>query len=254
MDACSARVGPVRALYKASTEVYAIDATVLSSSLLKHSLFFLFLSQLLGCWIACSIHLVVRFATPHEACESTLPRLVLLFHSAFSHLSPACESFGTPLMMHATPIQASPRKEGRRILGEKDTNACFSPVHQNKQSVSVGTPSKRALFIPPSPKKLLPSPIFAGQKRTRDQVEETDPNNGPLPVPQDIEESSQPTVKQDAQEVTSKSTICTPPKDNSRQSRMHVANRTSQIVNQRRRRAGSRRYTLTESRTRPTAT
>jgi hypothetical protein len=30
----------------------------------------------------------------------------------------------------------------------------------------------------PSPKKLLPSPIFAGQKRTRDQVDETEENIG----------------------------------------------------------------------------
>ncbi|KAJ5239963.1 hypothetical protein N7468_004582 [Penicillium chermesinum] len=81
--------------------------------------------------------------------------------------------------MQTTSIQTSPMKDGRRILGEKDTNACFSPVHQNKQSILVGTPTKRALFAPVSPKKLLPSPIFAGQKRSRDQVEETELNNAP---------------------------------------------------------------------------
>ncbi|KAJ5953223.1 hypothetical protein N7454_000119 [Penicillium verhagenii] len=79
--------------------------------------------------------------------------------------------------MQATSVQLSPVKEARRILGEKDTNACLSPVHQNKQSLPVtGTPVKRTLFSTLSPKKLLPSPMFAGQKRSREQMDETEGN------------------------------------------------------------------------------
>lgn len=82
--------------------------------------------------------------------------------------------------MQSTGTQLSPVKDGRRILGEKDTNAYLSPAHQNKQSLPVtGTPVKRTLFSTVSPKKLLPSPMFAGQKRTRDQVNETE-ENGPV--------------------------------------------------------------------------
>lgn len=91
----------------------------------------------------------------------------------------------------------SPIKDGRRILGEKDTNTCLSPAHQNKQSLSVaGTPTKRTLFTNISPKKLLPSPIFAGQKRTRDQVEEVEVNTG-----RGQDSSSQSTIKQSIHEV-----------------------------------------------------
>ncbi|CAI7571568.1 unnamed protein product [Penicillium pancosmium] len=96
----------------------------------------------------------------------------------------------------------SPIKDGRRILGEKDTNACLSPAHQSKQSLSVvGTPTKRTLFANVSPKKLLPSPIFAGQKRTRDQVDEVEINTGCGQDPQGSQESSsQSTIKQSIHE------------------------------------------------------
>ncbi|CAI7655834.1 unnamed protein product [Penicillium manginii] len=97
----------------------------------------------------------------------------------------------------------SPIKDGRRILGEKDANACLSPAHQSKQSLSVvGTPTKRTLFTNISPKKLLPSPIFAGQKRSRDQVDEVEINNtghGQDPLGSQ-EPSSQSTIKQSIHE------------------------------------------------------
>ena len=106
--------------------------------------------------------------------------------------------------MQSTSMPLSPVKDGRRILGEKDSNACLSPAHQSKHSLSVtGTPVKRALFTNASPKKLLPSPIFAGQKRTRGQVDEIDANNGHVREPRGLEdESSQSTVKHDAQPVS----------------------------------------------------
>ncbi|KAJ5092799.1 hypothetical protein N7456_008660 [Penicillium angulare] len=98
--------------------------------------------------------------------------------------------------MQSTSIHFSPTKDGRRILGEKDTNACLSPAHGNKQSLSVaGTPVKRTLFSTMSPKKLLPSPIFAGQKRSRDQVDETEVNVQPLPASRgSLSENSQSPV------------------------------------------------------------
>ncbi|KAJ5616163.1 hypothetical protein N7537_001277 [Penicillium hordei] len=75
-------------------------------------------------------------------------------------------------------VQFSPIKDGRRILGEKDSNACLSPTTHVKPSFpAIGTPVKR-MSIATSPKKLLPSPIFAGQKRTRDQLEEMEENLG----------------------------------------------------------------------------
>ncbi|KAF9891153.1 hypothetical protein FE257_005089 [Aspergillus nanangensis] len=66
--------------------------------------------------------------------------------------------------MNPTPLH-SPVKDGRRILGEKTANACLSPRHAT-------SPSKRSLVdaLSSSPKKLLPSPLFAGQKRSIDQV------------------------------------------------------------------------------------
>jgi hypothetical protein len=73
-------------------------------------------------------------------------------------------------------MQFSPVKDGRRILGEKDSNACLSPAHTKPPFSVIGTPVKRSIAT--SPKKLLPSPIFAGQKRTRDQVDETEVNIG----------------------------------------------------------------------------
>ncbi|KAJ5211995.1 uncharacterized protein N7498_003641 [Penicillium cinerascens] len=109
--------------------------------------------------------------------------------------------------MQSASMQFSPVKDGRRILGEKDTNACLSPAHQSKQPLSVATtPVKRSLFMNTSPKKLLPSPIFAGQKRTRDQVDETDVNNGHVQEPRGLEgESSQSTVKHDSQKLDQES-------------------------------------------------
>jgi hypothetical protein len=106
--------------------------------------------------------------------------------------------------MQSTSMHFSPVKDGRRILGEKDTNACLSPAHQSKQSLSDAiTPVKRTLFTNTSPKKLLPSPVFAGQKRTRDQVEETDVHIGHAQEPRGLErESTQSTVKNVGQQVS----------------------------------------------------
>jgi hypothetical protein len=102
--------------------------------------------------------------------------------------------------MQPTQFPFSPVKDGRRILGEKNTNACLSPANRPKDSVSAtGTPTKRA-SLAASPKKLLPSPIFTGTKRTRDQVDETDVNSrhvkrrSPELSPSPEENSAQPTV------------------------------------------------------------
>ncbi|KAL4953835.1 hypothetical protein BDW69DRAFT_164429 [Aspergillus filifer] len=65
-------------------------------------------------------------------------------------------------------LNLSPLKEGRRILGEKNTNACLSPAR---------SPTKQALLSvdsPSSTKKLLPSPSFKAQKRSIGQVESED--------------------------------------------------------------------------------
>ncbi|RAL15490.1 uncharacterized protein BO97DRAFT_440887 [Aspergillus homomorphus CBS 101889] len=73
--------------------------------------------------------------------------------------------------MHSTAAaHTSPVKDGRRILGEKTVNACLSPARHRHTSLS---PVKRPLLeTPSSPSKtLLPSPLFAGQKRTIDQVD-----------------------------------------------------------------------------------
>jgi hypothetical protein len=78
--------------------------------------------------------------------------------------------------MNSTSVQFSPVKDGRRILGEKDTNACLSPAHTKTSFPVIGTPVKRSIAT--SPKKLLPSPVFAGHKRTRDQVDETEESIG----------------------------------------------------------------------------
>lgn len=70
-------------------------------------------------------------------------------------------------------MQFSPVKEGRRILGDRDSNACLSPAHHSKSALTgFSTPVKRTLFTNTSPKKLLPSPIFAGQKRSREQLDQ----------------------------------------------------------------------------------
>ncbi|KAI2713610.1 hypothetical protein CBS147332_5350 [Penicillium roqueforti] len=74
--------------------------------------------------------------------------------------------------MNSTSVQFSPLKDGRQILGERDSNACLPPATHAKPSFpTIGTPVRR-MPIATSPKKLLPSPIFAGQKRTRDQVDD----------------------------------------------------------------------------------
>lgn len=84
----------------------------------------------------------------------------------------------TSCTMNSTAVQFSPVKDGRRILGEKDSNACLSPAHTKHSFPVISTPVKRT-SIATSPRKLLPSPIFAGQKRTRDQVDETEENTEP---------------------------------------------------------------------------
>lgn len=106
--------------------------------------------------------------------------------------------------MQTTSIQFTAVKDGRRILGEKDSNACLSPAHQGKHALAVaGTPVKRTLFSTISPKKLLPSPIFAGQKRTRDQVDEIDLNSGHVQEARGHrEQSSQPTIQTDDEPVS----------------------------------------------------
>ncbi|KAE8135761.1 hypothetical protein BDV38DRAFT_131946 [Aspergillus pseudotamarii] len=75
--------------------------------------------------------------------------------------------------MYPTTLHPSPVKDGRRVLGEKTANACLSSTH-HRPDVS---PSKRPLLEAPSPPKLLSSPLFAGQKRTIDQVNEDQANN-----------------------------------------------------------------------------
>ncbi|RAH72309.1 uncharacterized protein BO66DRAFT_469640 [Aspergillus aculeatinus CBS 121060] len=98
--------------------------------------------------------------------------------------------------MHSTvSAHTSPVKDGRRILGEKTVNACLSPArHRHAASLS---PVKRPFLETPSltspSKKLLPSPLFAGQKRSIDQVEghrehessarERAPVQAPAPAP-----------------------------------------------------------------------
>ncbi|KAL4946169.1 hypothetical protein BDV06DRAFT_235381 [Aspergillus oleicola] len=70
-------------------------------------------------------------------------------------------------MSHQT-LHPSPLKEGRRILGEKNANACLSPAR---------SPAKQALLNTNSPsptKKLLPSPSFTARKRYIGQVESED--------------------------------------------------------------------------------
>lgn len=106
--------------------------------------------------------------------------------------------------MQSTSVQFSPVKDGRRILGEKDSNACLSAAHHAKQALSVtSTPVKQALFSNISPKKLLPSPIFAGQKRTRDQVDEIEVNDGSVQVPRELRVESPPsTVEHESQQVS----------------------------------------------------
>ncbi|GLI72833.1 hypothetical protein PoHVEF18_001017 [Penicillium ochrochloron] len=109
--------------------------------------------------------------------------------------------------MQSVSVQFSPVKDGRRILGEKDSNACLSPAHHAKQALSVtSTPVKRTPFTTISPKKLLPSPIFAGQKRTRDQLDEIDVNDAPVQSPREPRVESPPfTLKHETQELSPES-------------------------------------------------
>ncbi|KAJ5793032.1 uncharacterized protein N7503_009010 [Penicillium pulvis] len=135
--------------------------------------------------------------------------------------------------MQSTGTQLSPVKDGRRILGEKDTNACLSPAHQNKQSLPVtGTPVKRALFSTVSPKKLLPSPMFAGQKRTRDQVDETE-ENGPVQTRGSPIESSVKNVspKQNQELDMQDTRVATPPRSE-RDQNQHMDTQSPTASNQ----------------------
>ncbi|KAL3493834.1 hypothetical protein BJX62DRAFT_67687 [Aspergillus germanicus] len=70
--------------------------------------------------------------------------------------------------MSQTSIHTSPLKDNRRILGEKNANACLSPAR---------SPVKRALADSSSPKKLLPSPSFIAQKRPIGQVDQESENS-----------------------------------------------------------------------------
>ncbi|KAE8353585.1 hypothetical protein BDV28DRAFT_104966 [Aspergillus coremiiformis] len=83
--------------------------------------------------------------------------------------------------MYSATLHPSPVKDARRVLGEKTTNACLSPVH-HRHDVS---PSKRSLLDASSPKKLLPSPLFIGQKRTIDQVDDDQGNYGSVQAQHD---------------------------------------------------------------------
>jgi hypothetical protein len=70
--------------------------------------------------------------------------------------------------MSQTSIHTSSLKDNRRILGEKNANACLSPAR---------SPIKRALAGSSSPKKLLPSPSFIAQKRPTGQVDQESENS-----------------------------------------------------------------------------
>lgn len=96
-----------------------------------------------------------------------LPSTLLLL--LFPSINPPIISGMYPTTLHPSPI-----KDGRRVLGEKTANACLSSTH-HRPDVS---PSKRPLLEAPSPQKLLSSPLFAGQKRTIDQVNDDQANNG----------------------------------------------------------------------------
>ncbi|KAJ5887830.1 hypothetical protein N7495_007871 [Penicillium taxi] len=135
--------------------------------------------------------------------------------------------------MDSTSIQFTP-KEGRRVLGDKDANACLTPAHRNKQSLSE-SPVKRTPFTPASSKVLLPSPIFAGQKRTRDQVDEVDVNPGHVQAGVKLESSQSPVndnncehqnQETDAMDVR----VSTPPKTEPDQSQQQMDSQGSSAV------------------------
>ena len=102
--------------------------------------------------------------------------------------------------MNPSSLNLSPIKDGRRILGEKSANACLSPV--GKRTAVDSTPVKRTALHENSspPKKLLPSPTFVSRKRSIDQVEDIQTDNGSLPAqrvpPAQLHEtgSPQPTI------------------------------------------------------------
>ncbi|PWY92446.1 hypothetical protein BO70DRAFT_357585 [Aspergillus heteromorphus CBS 117.55] len=78
----------------------------------------------------------------------------------------------------------SPVKDGRRVLGEKPANACLSPARHPHRHASASPLKRPFLDSSSSPKKLLPSPLFAGQKRSIDQVEDaTDGQDHRAPTP-----------------------------------------------------------------------
>ncbi|KAJ5648402.1 hypothetical protein N7490_004774 [Penicillium lividum] len=130
--------------------------------------------------------------------------------------------------MQSTSIQFSPIKDGRRILGEKDTNACLSPVRENKQALSVTeTPVKRALFSTVSPKKLLPSPVFAGQKRTRDQVDATDVDRSVQTRGCSVESSPNKNVTQQNQALDKQETRVATPTRSERDQNEHMDTQNS---------------------------
>ncbi|KAL4979225.1 hypothetical protein BDW66DRAFT_127900 [Aspergillus desertorum] len=70
--------------------------------------------------------------------------------------------------MYQTSLHQSPIKDGRRILSEKNTNACLSLARSPAKQMHPNAPSQL-------PKKLLPSPLFAPslvtQKRPIAQVD-----------------------------------------------------------------------------------
>ncbi|KAL4743428.1 hypothetical protein BDV11DRAFT_166253 [Aspergillus similis] len=78
--------------------------------------------------------------------------------------------------MYRPSLHQSPVKEGRRILSEKNANACLSPARSPAKQTLLHAPS-------PSPKKLLPSPLFApsfvAQKRSISQVGAEDAGSQP---------------------------------------------------------------------------
>lgn len=111
--------------------------------------------------------------------------------------------------MHSTVTAShpSPVKDGRRVLGEKHANACLSPAHHRHASVSPLKQQRSLLETSSSPKKLLPSPLFAGQKRSIDQVDSTS-------EPQISRASAQPQSRPEASpnvqhDVQQDSQVCT---------------------------------------------
>lgn len=82
--------------------------------------------------------------------------------------------------MEPPPVILSPVKDGRRVLGEKTTNASMSPTRRQRNvdsAVTADIPLK-PLHESPSPRKIILPRCHAGQKRTIDEVEDT---NNPEP-------------------------------------------------------------------------